>query len=90
DSRPTDELLLVDEVLTPDSSRYWPAEGYAPGRDQPSFDKQFVRNWLLQEVAAKRWNKEAPGPRLPDEVVAATVARYQEAARLLCGPAQSR
>jgi phosphoribosylaminoimidazole-succinocarboxamide synthase len=83
-SAPTGELLLIDEVLTPDSSRYWPADGYAPGRDQPSFDKQFVRNWLLQEVAAKRWNKEAPGPELPAEIVSATVARYREAARLLC------
>ena len=77
--RPTDELLLVDEVLTPDSSRYWPADLYVAGRDQPSFDKQFLRNWLLELVAAKSWNKEAPGPELPPEVVQQTVGRYLEA-----------
>ena len=80
---PTGELMLVDEVLTPDSSRYWPREGYAPGRDQPSFDKQYLRNWLLAEVAAGRWRKEPPGPELPAEVVAQTRSRYEEAARLL-------
>ena len=80
---PTGELMLVDEVLTPDSSRYWPLEGYAPGRDQPSFDKQFLRNWLLSEVAAGRWRKEPPGPQLPPEVLRQTVAKYEEAARLL-------
>jgi phosphoribosylaminoimidazole-succinocarboxamide synthase len=79
DGEPTDELLLVDEVLTPDSSRYWPLEGYAPGRDQPSFDKQFVRNHLLDLVARGAWNKEAPGPELPGDVVAATLERYREA-----------
>lgn len=87
DGAVTGELLLVDEVLTPDSSRYWPAAEYAPGRDQPSFDKQFLRNWLLAEVAAGRWNKEAPGPALPPDVVAATIARYRDAARLLCDTA---
>ena len=76
---PTGELLLVDEVLTPDSSRYWPLDGYAPGRDQPSFDKQFVRNHLLDLVAKGLWNKEAPGPELPAAVVAATLDRYREA-----------
>ena len=80
---PTGELMLVDEVLTPDSSRYWPLAGYAPGRDQPSFDKQFLRNWLLSEVAAGRWRKEPPGPQLPPDVLAQTVAKYEEAARLL-------
>lgn len=81
----TDELLLVDEVLTPDSSRYWPREGYEPGHDQPSFDKQFLRNWLLAEVSAGRWRKEPPGPALPPEIVSATLSRYQEAARTLAG-----
>ena len=80
---PTAELLLVDEVLTPDSSRYWPLAGYAPGRDQPSFDKQYLRNWLLAEVAAGRWRKEPPGPALPPEVVEETRRKYEEAARLL-------
>jgi phosphoribosylaminoimidazole-succinocarboxamide synthase len=80
---PTGELLLVDEVLTPDSSRYWPLAGYAPGRDQPSFDKQYLRNWLLAEVAAGRWRKEPPGPALPPEVVEETRRKYEEAARLL-------
>ena len=80
---PTGELMLVDEVLTPDSSRYWPMQGYAPGRDQPSFDKQYLRNWLLAEVAAGRWHKEPPGPELPAEVLKETRAKYEEAARLL-------
>ena len=80
---PTRELMLVDEVLTPDSSRYWPLAGYAPGRDQPSFDKQYLRNWLLAEVAAGRWRKEPPGPALPPEVVEETRGKYEEAARLL-------
>jgi phosphoribosylaminoimidazole-succinocarboxamide synthase len=84
---PTDELILVDEVLTPDSSRYWPADEYAPGREQASFDKQFVRNHLLELVAQGRWNKEAPGPELPDAVVAATIARYEEALARLALPA---
>ncbi len=84
---PTDELILVDEVLTPDSSRYWPADGYAPGREQASFDKQFVRNHLLELVAQGRWNKEAPGPELPEPVVTATIGRYEEAlARLALPP----
>jgi phosphoribosylaminoimidazole-succinocarboxamide synthase len=80
---PTGELLLVDEVLTPDSSRYWPADEYEPGRDQPSFDKQYLRNWLLAECAAGRWDKQAPGPQVPVEVIASTIARYREAARRL-------
>ena len=84
--RTTDgKLLLIDEVLTPDSSRFWPAEGYAPGRSQPSFDKQPLRDWLAGLRADGRWNGEAPGPALPDEVVAATSARYLEAYRLLTG-----
>ena len=83
---PTDELMLVDEVLTPDSSRYWPADDYEPGREQSSFDKQFVRNHLLALVAEKKWNKEPPGPELPREVVDATLARYEEALTRLALP----
>jgi phosphoribosylaminoimidazole-succinocarboxamide synthase len=69
------ELMLIDEVLTPDSSRFWPADGYRAGRAQPSFDKQFVRDWCERSG----WGKEAPGPELPAEVVAGTRARYVEA-----------
>ena len=69
------DLILVDEVLTPDSSRYWPADQWAPGRDMPSFDKQFVRDWL----DASGWDHTPPAPRLPDEVVMGTKARYVEA-----------
>ena len=68
-------LTLMDEVLTPDSSRFWPAESYREGSNPPSFDKQFVRDWLEQQP----WNKTAPAPRLPGEVVAKTAAKYQEA-----------
>jgi phosphoribosylaminoimidazole-succinocarboxamide synthase len=75
------ELFLVDEVLTPDSSRFWPAETYEPGRSQPSFDKQFVRDYL--ETLA--WNKKPPAPPIPSEVASATTARYLEAYRLLTG-----
>jgi len=69
------ELILVDEVCTPDSSRFWPADAYEPGHAQPSFDKQFVRDWL----DASGWDHEPPPPELPAEVVAATAARYREA-----------
>jgi phosphoribosylaminoimidazole-succinocarboxamide synthase len=75
------ELRLIDEVLTPDSSRFWDAEGYEPGRDQPSFDKQFVRDWLSRSG----WNKEPPAPTLPLDVVAGTVSRYREAYVRLTG-----
>jgi len=68
-------VVLGDEALTPDSSRFWPASEYAPGRPQPSYDKQFVRDWCERTG----WNKEAPGPELPDDVVAGTRARYVEA-----------
>ncbi len=78
-------LLLVDEVLTPDSSRFWPADRYAPGGPQPSFDKQPLRDWLDAERAAGRWNGEAPPPTLPPEVVAATAARYLDAFRRITG-----
>jgi phosphoribosylaminoimidazole-succinocarboxamide synthase len=79
------ELLLIDEVLTPDSSRFWPADRYAPGRAQPSFDKQPLRDFLAGLKAQGRWNGEAPAPPLPPEVVEATSRRYLEAFRLLTG-----
>src|ERR671932_1427856 len=78
-------VALVDEVMTPDSSRFWPAEGYAPGRPQPSFDKQPLRDYLERERTAGRWNGEAPPPPLPEEVVRATSARYREVYRRLTG-----
>jgi phosphoribosylaminoimidazole-succinocarboxamide synthase len=76
-----DELIWIDEALTPDSSRFWPAGGYAPGRPQPSFDKQYVRDYL-ERIG---WNKQPPGPELPPDVVAATQSKYREAYRLLTG-----
>ncbi len=75
------EITLIDEALTPDSSRFWPASEYQPGHDQPSFDKQYVRNWLTDAG----WNREPPAPELPPEVVAASSERYTEAYRLLTG-----
>jgi phosphoribosylaminoimidazole-succinocarboxamide synthase len=74
-------LTLGDEVLTPDSSRFWPAEGYAAGRGQPSFDKQFVRDW----ASSTGWDKSPPAPEIPDDVVAGTRARYAEAYELITG-----
>ena len=79
------QILLIDEVMTPDSSRFWPAEGYAPGRPQPSFDKQPLRDWLDVERRAGGWNGEAPPPTLPPEVVEATSLRYLDAFRRLTG-----
>ncbi len=76
-----DELMWIDEALTPDSSRFWPAARYKPGGPQPSFDKQFVRDYL----ESIRWPKTPPGPELPAEVVAATRAKYREAYRILTG-----
>ncbi len=76
-----DELILIDEVLTPDSSRFWPADLYQPGRGQPSFDKQFVRDWLLESG----WDRESLPPALPDDVVAKTRAKYVEAYQQLTG-----
>ena len=77
-------LTLMDEVLTPDSSRYWPVEGYAEGTNPPSFDKQFVRDWLEQAVVDGRpWPKRAPAPALPADVIARTAAKYQEALQRL-------
>jgi phosphoribosylaminoimidazole-succinocarboxamide synthase len=77
-------LIWVDEALTPDSSRFWPRDGYAPGRSQPSFDKQFVRDYL-ESLA---WNKQPPGPELPPEVVARTLEKYAEAEERLRGAAR--
>ena len=78
------KLTLMDEVLTPDSSRYWPMQGYAEGRNPPSYDKQFVRDWLeVAMVEGRPWNKRAPAPALPDDVIANTANRYQEALRCL-------
>ncbi|KAF0101743.1 MAG: phosphoribosylaminoimidazole-succinocarboxamide synthase [bacterium] len=74
-------LTLIDEVLTPDSSRFWPADQYEVGKNPPSFDKQYVRDWLT----ASGWNKQAPGPELPAEVVARTAEKYREALRRLTG-----
>jgi phosphoribosylaminoimidazole-succinocarboxamide synthase len=75
------DILLIDEVLTPDSSRFWSAETYAPGRSQPSFDKQFVRDYL----ETLDWNKQPPAPALPAEIIEATSARYLDAYRILTG-----
>jgi len=76
-----DQIILADEVLTPDSSRYWPAETYNPGGPQPSFDKQYVRDYL----ESIHWNKQAPAPALPGEVVARTREKYLDAFRLITG-----
>ncbi len=80
-----DEPVLVDEIFTPDSSRFWPADAWQPGGEQASFDKQYVRDYLEQLVADGRWDKTAPGPTLPDAVIAATLDRYLEACRRLTG-----
>jgi phosphoribosylaminoimidazole-succinocarboxamide synthase len=76
-----DELIWIDEALTPDSSRFWPADQYAPGGSQPSFDKQFVRDYLERI----RWSKQPPAPELPPDVVAATTGKYREVYRRLTG-----
>ncbi len=83
--RAGDEIVLVDEVLTPDSSRFWLADAVVPGRAPPSFDKQPLRDWLADERRAGRWNGEAPGPDLPAAVVEATSLRYLEAFRRITG-----
>jgi phosphoribosylaminoimidazole-succinocarboxamide synthase len=75
------ELVLGDEVCTPDSSRFWPADEYAPGRPQPSFDKQYVRDW----AAGTGWDKSPPAPEIPGDVVAQTRDRYVRAYELLAG-----
>ena len=74
-------LRVGDEVLTPDSSRFWPADGYAPGRSQPSFDKQYVRDW----AAGTGWDKKPPAPAIPDDVVAATREKYVQAYERIAG-----
>ena len=76
-----EQIILADEVLTPDSSRYWPAETYHPGGPQPSFDKQYVRDYL----ESIHWNKQAPAPSLPAEVVDRTREKYLDAFRLITG-----
>ena len=75
------ELILIDELLTPDSSRFWDMDGYAPGKSQPNFDKQFVRDWLVEQG----WDQEPPAPELPEDVVVRTTERYKEAYRRLTG-----
>jgi phosphoribosylaminoimidazole-succinocarboxamide synthase len=80
------ELILIDEALTPDSSRFWPLESYAPGKSQPSFDKQYVRDYLL----GLAWNQQPPAPTLPTEVVEQTAAKYREALTRLCGDEHAR
>ncbi len=76
-----DELIIIDEALTPDSSRFWPKDVYKPGGAQPSFDKQFVRDYL----ETLDWNKKAPGPRLPEEIIQKTSEKYQAAYKVLTG-----
>ena len=78
---PGEEIVLADEVLTPDSSRFWPADEYEPGRGQRSFDKQYLRDWLDETG----WDRKPPAPELPDEVVANTRAKYVEAYERLSG-----
>ena len=81
-----DRLTLMDEVLTPDSSRFWPLASWREGANPPSYDKQYLRDWLEQaQVDGRPWNKQAPAPALPAEVVQATARRYEEAARVLMG-----
>ena len=76
-----DQLVLADEVLTPDSSRFWPRESYQPGGAQPSFDKQYVRDYL----ESIHWNKQPPAPALPSDVMERTADKYREAYRILTG-----
>ncbi|TXI18487.1 MAG: phosphoribosylaminoimidazolesuccinocarboxamide synthase, partial [Ottowia sp.] len=80
------ELVLMDEVLTPDSSRYWPQDGWREGINPPSFDKQYLRDWLEQaQVNGRPWPKTAPPPTLPAEVIEQTDAKYREALQRLLG-----
>jgi len=83
--RADSRLVLIDEVFTPDSSRYWDAQQYRPGVQQEAFDKQYLRDWLEELVAAGKWNKEYPGPELPDEVVRGVLTRYVEAYERITG-----
>jgi phosphoribosylaminoimidazole-succinocarboxamide synthase len=83
---PAGQVVLMDEVLTPDSSRYWPAESYVVGENPPSYDKQFLRDWLeAAQVSGKPWDKSPPAPRLPKEIIEKTSAKYQEALTRLMG-----
>ena len=83
---PKGQLVLMDEVLTPDSSRYWPADQYAVGSNPPSYDKQFLRDWLeTAQVNGQPWDKSPPSPRLPREIIEKTAAKYQEALTRLMG-----
>ena len=75
------KIHLIDELLTPDSSRFWDEAGYKPGKRQPNFDKQFVRDWLNSQ----EWNREPPAPTLPPEIVSRTSSRYEEAFNKLVG-----
>ena len=75
------KLHIIDEVLTPDSSRFWPADKYVPGQGQPSFDKQYLRDWLKSQP----WNMQPPAPALPQEIIDNTAARYREAYEILTG-----
>lgn len=77
--------ILIDEALTPDSSRFWPADDYEPGREQNSLDKQYVRNYLEEVVSAGKWDKTPPGPALPDDVIANSLAKYKQAYHMLVG-----
>ena len=78
------QMVLMDEILTADSSRFWPANSYVVGQNPPSFDKQFVRDWLESvKIDGKPWNKKAPAPHLPSEVIEQTAAKYQEALTIL-------
>lgn len=81
------ELTLIDEALTPDSSRFWPADDWRPGREQSSFDKQYVRDYAQGLADRGEWNKEYPGPALPDDVITNTLKKYREALRRLADPA---
>jgi phosphoribosylaminoimidazole-succinocarboxamide synthase len=76
-----DDVILIDEVLTPDSSRFWPKDAYRPGGSQPSFDKQFLRDYL----ESIHWNKKPPAPHLPEDVIAKTRSKYLEALRAITG-----
>ena len=76
-----DRLIVIDEVLSPDSSRFWPLDKYAPGKGQPSFDKQFIRDYL----SCLDWDKNPPAPQLPEEIIIKSAAKYREAEKLLTG-----
>ncbi len=77
--------ILIDEVLTPDSSRFWPADSYEEGRDQDSFDKQYIRNHLQELTNAGKWDKTAPGPELPQNIITNTMAKYKDAHKIIVG-----